>query len=42
MTLARVYGFWRYVSQVERSEIESYLQALYNLMLRPRMLAQED
>jgi sucrose synthase len=42
MTLARVYGFWRYVSQVERSEIERYLQALYNLMLRPRMLAQED
>ena len=37
MTLARVYGFWRYVSEVERSEINLYLQALYNLMLRPRM-----
>jgi sucrose synthase len=39
MTLARVYGFWRYVTTLERAETNAYLQTLYNLKFRP--LAQE-
>jgi sucrose synthase len=39
MTMARVYGFWRYVTVVERNEIEQYLQALYNLLWRRRAVA---
>ena len=35
MTLARVYGFWRYMTTVERAETNTYLQALYALKYRP-------
>jgi sucrose synthase len=42
MTLARVYGFWRYVNDLERAETDRYLQSLYNLALRPRALAMEN
>jgi sucrose synthase len=35
MTLARVYGFWRYTTSEERAEVNAYLQMLYDLKLRP-------
>ena len=39
MTLARVYGFWRYLTAIERTETTKYLQMLYNLCHRPRAAA---
>lgn len=35
MTLSRVYGFWRYVSDLQRSETRRYLEMLYGLQFRP-------
>ena len=35
MTLARIYGFWRYVSNLERMETRRYLEMLYSLQFRP-------
>lgn len=35
MTLSRVYGFWRYLTSQERAGVNSYLQTLYDLKLRP-------
>ncbi len=35
MTLSRVYGFWRYVTNLERAEMRRYLQMLYALQFRP-------
>ena len=35
MTLSRIYGFWKYVSDLERSETQRYLQMLYGLQFRP-------
>jgi len=35
MTLSRVYGFWRYVTDLERSETRRYLEMLYALQFRP-------
>ncbi len=42
MTLSRVYGFWKYVTNLERSETRRYLEMFYNLQLRPlaRKMAQ--
>lgn len=34
MTLARVYGFWRHVTDLERREARRYLQLLYGLQFR--------
>jgi sucrose synthase len=34
MTLARVYGFWRHVTGLERRETQRYLQLLYGLQFR--------
>lgn len=34
MTLSRVYGFWRHVTDLERRETQRYLQALYSLQFR--------
>src|SRR5262249_55166276 len=36
MTLSRVYGFWKYVTNLERDETRRYLQMLYGLLYRPR------
>jgi len=41
MTLARVYGFWKYVTGLERTQTALYLQMLYNLVLRRRAGAME-
>ncbi|HRX84760.1 MAG TPA: sucrose synthase [Phycisphaerae bacterium] len=35
MTLARVYGFWRYVTNLEREEARKYLNMFYALQYRP-------
>jgi len=35
MTFARIYGFWRYVSNLERMETRRYLEMLYTLQYRP-------
>ncbi|HYE33806.1 sucrose synthase [Methylocaldum sp.] len=34
MTLSRVYGFWRHVTDLERRETQRYLQTLYSLQFR--------
>ncbi len=36
MTLSRVYGFWKYVSDLDRAEMRRYLQMFYGLEFRPR------
>jgi sucrose synthase len=35
LTLSRVYGFWRYVTHLERDETQRYLEILYALQYRP-------
>jgi sucrose synthase len=35
MTLARIYGFWKFVSHLERQETARYLQMFYMLQFRP-------
>ncbi len=35
MSLARIYGFWKFVSNLEREETRRYLQMFYALMFRP-------
>jgi len=35
LTLSSVYGFWKHVSNLERSETKRYLEMLYVLRLRP-------
>lgn len=37
MTLARVYGFWKYVTNLEREETRRYLEMLYSLQYRQRV-----
>jgi len=39
MTFARIYGFWRYVSNLERMETKRYLEMFYSLQYR--LLAKE-
>ena len=45
MKLSRIYGFWRYISSLERDETRRYLEMFYGLMLRPlskRVLEQHE
>lgn len=35
MTLTRIYGFWRFVSDLEREETARYLHMFYQLQFRP-------
>ncbi len=35
MTLSRVYGFWKYVTNLEHHETRRYLQMFYGLQYRP-------
>jgi len=35
MTLSRIYGFWKYVTNLERDETRRYLQMFYGLQYRP-------
>jgi sucrose synthase len=42
MTLARIYGFWRYVTDLERTETARYLEMFYALQFRPRVAAMKQ
>ncbi len=42
MTFARIYGFWRYVSDLERMETRRYLEMFYSLQYRPLAKKLED
>ena len=42
MTLSRIYGFWKYVSHLEREETQRYLQMFYGLQFRPLAQAMAD
>ncbi len=35
MTLSRIYGFWKYVTDLERDETRRYLEMFYALQFRP-------
>ncbi|MGB8223085.1 MAG: sucrose synthase [Polyangiales bacterium] len=35
LKLSRIYGFWRYISSLERDESRRYLEMFYGLLLRP-------
>jgi sucrose synthase len=35
MTLSRIYGFWKFVSNLERREASGYLHVLHHLQFRP-------
>jgi sucrose synthase len=34
MTLSRIYGFWKYVTNLERAETHRYLEMFYGLQFR--------
>lgn len=36
LTLSRIYGFWRFVTHLEREQSRKYLDMFYALMYRPR------
>jgi len=35
LKLSRIYGFWRFITSLERAETRRYLEMFYGLMLRP-------
>ena len=35
LSLARIYSFWKYVSDLDRTDCEKYLELMYLLVLRP-------
>jgi sucrose synthase len=35
LKLSRIYGFWKYITSLERQETRRYLEMFYGLMLRP-------
>ena len=39
MTLSRIYGFWKFVSNLEREETGRYLDMFYHLQFRPMAMA---
>ncbi len=41
MTLARIYGFWKHVTNLERTETRRYLEMSYALQFRPLAAAME-
>jgi sucrose synthase len=41
MTLSRIYGFWKYMTDLERSETRRYMEMFYALQYRPRAAALE-
>jgi len=42
MTLSRIYGFWKYVTNFERAETRRYLEMFYGLQWRPLAATVED
>jgi sucrose synthase len=41
LKLSRIYGFWKYISSLERNETARYLEMFYALMYRPMARAIE-
>ena len=41
LKLSRIYGFWRFITSLEREETRRYLEMFYGLMYRPRARALE-
>jgi len=35
MTLSRIYGFWKYVTELDREDTRRYLEMFYNLQFKP-------
>lgn len=36
LTLAKVYGFWKYLTDLEMKDMEAYLDIIYHLLYKPR------
>ncbi|MHB1686402.1 MAG: sucrose synthase [Ignavibacteriaceae bacterium] len=36
LSLAKIYGFWKYTTNIEMEEMNSYLDVLYHLLYKPR------
>lgn len=36
LSLAKIYGFWKYTSNLEMSEMNAYLDLLYHMLYKPR------
>ncbi len=36
LSLSKIYGFWKYTTNIEMEEMNSYLEVLYHLLYKPR------
>ena len=36
LSLAKIYGFWKFTTNIEMEELDAYLDVLYHLLYRPR------
>jgi len=36
LSLAKIYGFWKYTTNLEMSEMNAYLDLLYHMLYKPR------
>lgn len=36
LSLAKIYGFWKFTTNIEMEELNAYLEVLYHLLYRPR------
>ncbi len=39
LELAKIYGFWRYTTNIEMEEMNAYLDVLFHLLYKPRARA---
>lgn len=39
LSLAKIYGFWKYISNLEMTELHAYLDLLYHMLYKPRAKA---
>jgi sucrose synthase len=39
LSLAKIYGFWKYTTNIEMEEMNAYLDVLYHLLYKPRAKA---
>ncbi len=39
LSLSKIYGFWKYTTNIEMEEMNSYLEVLYHLLFKPRAKA---
>lgn len=45
LSLAKIYGFWKYSMNIENKDMEAYLEIIYQLLFKPRaekLLAEHD